>query len=121
MIVPIEGPEVDALLAEFSYYAASRIPASLYPSAVNDTPMVNSVGVKATFVTSASVPDDVVYAITKEVFDNFEAFKALHPAYQVLTPEDMLTGLSAPIHPGALRYYEEAGMIDLINPALILD
>ena len=120
-IVPVEGPEIDALLDEFSYYAASRIPASLYPSAANDTEFVNSVGVKATFVTSANVPDDVVYAITKEVFDNFETFKGLHPAYQVLTPEDMLTGLSAPIHPGALRYYEEAGMVDLINPALILD
>jgi len=121
MIVPIEGPEVDALLAEFSYYAASLIPASLYPSAANTTPTVNSVGVKATFVTSADLDDDIVYAITKEVFDNFEAFKSLHPAYQVLTKEDMLTGLSAPIHPGALRYYEEAGLVDLINPALILD
>lgn len=120
-IVPIEGPEVDALLNEFSYYAASRIPASVYPSAANTTPTVNSVGVKATLVTSANVDDDVVYAITKEVFDNFEDFKALHPAYQVLTKEEMLTGLSAPIHPGALRYYEEAGLVDLINPALILD
>jgi TRAP transporter TAXI family solute receptor len=120
-IVPIEGPQVNALLDQFSYYAASRIPASLYPSAANDEQFVNSVGVKATFVTSANVDDDIVYAMTKEVFDNFEAFKALHPAYQVLTPEDMLTGLSAPIHPGALRYYEEAGLIDLINPALILD
>jgi len=120
-IVPIEGPEVDALLAEFSYYAASLIPASLYPSAANDTPTVPSVGVKATFVTSADLSDDIVYAITKEVFDNFETFKGLHPAYQVLTKENMLTGLSAPIHPGALRYYEEAGLIDLINPALILD
>jgi len=121
MIVPIEGPEVDALLAEFSYYAASLIPASLYPSAANTTPTVNSVGVKATFVTSADLDDDIVYAITKEVFDNFEAFKSLHPAYQVLTKEDMLTGLSAPIHPGALRYYEEAGLVDMINPALNLD
>lgn len=120
-IVPIEGPQVKNLLDEYSYYAASRIPASLYPAAANDTDFVNSVGVKATLITSANVPDDVVYAITKEVFDNFDAFKALHPAYQVLTPEDMLTGLSAPIHPGALRYYKEAGMVDLINPALILD
>jgi hypothetical protein len=120
-IVPIEGPQIRALLDEYSYYAASRIPASAYPSAANDTPFVNSVGVKATLVTSADVSDDVVYAITKEVFDNFETFKGLHPAYQVLTPEDMLTGLSAPIHPGALRYYREAGLVDLINPALILN
>ena len=49
-------------------------------------------GVKATFVTSAKVPDNVVYAVTKEVFENFEAFKKLHPAYQVLTKKGMLEG-----------------------------
>ena len=52
---------------------------SFYPSAANDTRTVNSVGVKATLVTSASLSDDVVYAITKEVLDNFEAFRALRP------------------------------------------
>ena len=118
-VIPIEGPEVDALLDEFSYYASSIVPVSNYPSAANTSPNVPSVGVKATFVTSADVSDDVVYAITKEVFENFDAFKALHPAYQVIEKEDMLTGMSAPLHPGAIRYYEEAGLIDLINPALL--
>jgi TRAP-type uncharacterized transport system substrate-binding protein len=55
--------------------------------------------------------DEVVYAITKEVFDNFEEFRKLHPAYEVLTRESMLEGLSAPIHPGAMKYYKEAGLI----------
>jgi hypothetical protein len=72
---------------------------------------VQTFGVKATFVTSAKVPDKVVYAITKEVFDNFESFKKLHPAYEVLTKENMLEGMSAPIHPGAMKYYKEAGMM----------
>ncbi|MBC7359530.1 MAG: C4-dicarboxylate ABC transporter substrate-binding protein, partial [Desulfacinum sp.] len=53
----------------------------------------------------------VVYAIVKEVFDNLEEFKKLHPAYSVLTRENMLEGLSAPFHPGALKYYKEAGLI----------
>ena len=75
-----------------------------------NTEDVETIGVKATFVTSAKVPDNVVYAITKEVFENFESFKKLHPAYQVLTKEGMLEGLSAPIHPGAMKYYKEAGL-----------
>jgi TRAP transporter TAXI family solute receptor len=120
-IVPIDGPEVGALLDQYSYYAASRIPAAQYPSAANTEAAVNSVGVLATLVTSAKVDDDVVYAITREVFENFEEFKALHPAYSVLEKEDLLAGLSAPIHAGAARYYEEAGLIDLINPALLAD
>ena len=47
----------------------------------------------------------------KEVFENLEAFKKLHPAYSVLTKEGMLEGLSAPLHPGALKYYKEAGLM----------
>lgn len=117
-IVPIEGPGIAELIGELPYYAPAVIPSSLYPQAANESD-VNTVGVKATFVTSADVSEDVVYAITKEVFDNFDEFKSLHPAYQVVTRESMLQGLSAPLHPGAVRYYEEAGLIDLINPDLL--
>ena len=106
--VPITG--VDKLLKKYPYYAKAFIPIKLYPGATN-TKDVETFGVKATFVTSAKVPDRVVYAITKEVFDNFEAFKKLHPAYQVLTKQNMLEGMSAPIHPGAMKYYTEAGLM----------
>lgn len=106
--VPITG--VDNLLKKYPYYAKAMIPIKLYPGATN-TKDVQTFGVKATFVTSAKVPDQVVYAITKEVFDNFEDFKKLHPAYQVLTKQNMLEGMSAPIHPGAMKYYKEAGLM----------
>ena len=53
----------------------------------------------------------MIYAITKELFDNLEEFKKLHPAYEILTKETMLEALSAPIHPGAMKYYKEAGLI----------
>ena len=101
---------IDALLAKYPYYAKATIPVSLYPGAQNDKD-VQTFGVKATLVTSAKVSDDIVYAITKEVFDNFEEFKKLHPAYATLTKETMLEGLSAPIHPGAIKYYKEAGLM----------
>ena len=111
LFVPITGPGIDALIAKYPYYAKTTIPVKgNYPAAANDS-NVESFGVKATFVTSAKVPDNVVYAITKEVFDNFKDFKKLHPAYKVLTKENMLQGLSAPIHPGAMKYYKEAGLM----------
>lgn len=100
---------VDKLLAKYPYYAPAIIPIELYPNADNKED-VQTFGVKATFVTSAKVTDEVVYAITKEVFENFEEFKKLHPAFQVLTKKNMLEGLSAPIHPGAMKYYKEAGL-----------
>ena len=100
---------VEKLLAKYPYYAKAFVPVKLYPGATNKED-VPTFGVKATFVTSAKVPDNVVYAITKEVFDNFDKFKKLHPAYQVLTKKGMLEGLSAPIHPGAMKYYKEVGL-----------
>jgi TRAP transporter TAXI family solute receptor len=106
--VPITN--IESLLEKYPYYAkAITLVTRHYPAAVNDSD-VPTFGVKATFVTSIKVPDKVVYAITKEVFDNFEAFKKLHPAYVGLTKESMLEGLSAPIHPGAMKYYKEVGL-----------
>jgi hypothetical protein len=105
--VPIE--DIAGILEMYPYYAKSIIPIKLYPGASNKSD-INTFGVKATFVTSIDVPDDIVYAITKEVFDNIKTFKKLHPAYETLTRKNMLEGLSAPIHPGAIRYYKEAGL-----------
>jgi TRAP transporter TAXI family solute receptor len=117
-IIPITGPGIDALLQKHPYYAKAVIPAKFYPNAGNQAD-VESIGVKATFVTSSKLDEKIVYAITKEVFDNLEEFKKLHPAYGVLTRENMLQGLSAPIHKGALKYYKEADLIKYINPELI--
>ena len=106
--VPLTG--LDTLLSKYPYYAKAQIPIKLYPGATNQSD-TDTFGVKATFVTSAKVPERVVYAITKEVFDNFEDFKKLHPAYEVLTKQNMLEGMSAQIHPGAMKYFKEAGMM----------
>ena len=107
-IIPIT--DTAALLGQYPYYAPAAIPIKFYPGTDNKTD-VPTFGVKATFVTSSRVPDDMVYAITKEVFENLDQFKKLHPAYEALTPEGMLQGLSAPIHPGAMKYYKEVGLL----------
>jgi len=74
---------------------------------------IKTFGVKATFVTSADVDDDVVYQVVKAVFDNFDRFKRLHPAFENLNEEDMISdGLTAPLHDGAARYYRERGWIE---------
>lgn len=107
--VPITN--VESLLDKYPYYAKAVTQVTkFYPAAANDSD-VETFGVKATFVTSSKVPDNVVYAIVKEVFENFEDFKKLHPAYSGLTKKSMLDGLSAPLHPGAVKYYKEAGLM----------
>lgn len=106
--IPIDN--IEKLLSKYPYYVKSFIPIKLYLGAVNKED-VETFGVKATFVTSAKIPDGIVYAITKEVFENLESFKKLHPTYNNLTKDSMLkNGLTAPIHPGALKYYKEVGL-----------
>ena len=106
-LVPVEGEAIDMLVNDNPFYAKATVPGGMYQGTDSD---VNTFGVKATFVTSADVPDDVVYAVVKAVFDNFDRFKRLHPAFENLTEEDMISdGLSAPLHPGAEKYYKERG------------
>jgi len=119
-IVPISGPAVDKLLKSHPYYAKAEIPVKeFYPMAANTQKDVWTVGVKATVVTSKKEPAKIVYAITKEVFENIDTFKKLHPAFEVLTKKNMLEGLTAPIHRGALKYYKESGLIKYIPKKLI--
>ncbi|MBV7396402.1 TAXI family TRAP transporter solute-binding subunit [Mameliella sediminis] len=109
-LVNVTGEAIDKLIADNPYYAKATIPGGLYKG--NDDP-TTTFGVKATFVTSADVPDDVVYTVVKAVFDNFDRFKGLHPAFASLTEEEMISGgLSAPLHPGAEKYYRERGWIE---------
>jgi TRAP transporter TAXI family solute receptor len=108
-LVNVDGPAIEALINDNPYYAAATIPGGMYAGNDEDT---NTFGVRATFVTSSDVPDDVVYEVVKAVFDNFDRFKGLHPAFANLTPEEMITqGTSAPLHPGAEKYYREQGWL----------
>jgi len=109
-LVPLTGAAVDKLVKENSYFAKATIPGAMYANNPNPT---ETYGVMATLVTSAKVPDDVVYNLVKATFDNFEEFKKLHPAFAGLEPAKMVKdGLSAPLHPGAAKFYTEKGWIN---------
>ena len=106
-IIPVTGPIIDKLIAENPFYSEAIIPGGMYAGTDED---IKTFGVRATFVSSATVPADTIYHVVKAVFDNFDRFKRLHPAFANLTPQDMMVkGLSAPLHEGAVRYYKEKG------------
>ena len=108
-LVSLTGPGIDALVKKSPYYAYATIPGGLYSGNPEPT---KTYGVLATIVTSAKVPADTVYVITKAVFENFDEFKKLHPAFANLDAKNMaVDGLSAPLHEGAARYYKEKGWI----------
>jgi len=109
-LVPLDGPVIDEIVAEHPYYSKSVIPGGLYKGNPDDVP---TFGVAATFVTDSNTDDEVVYQTVKAIFDNFDRFKKLHPAFENLDPQEMVSsGLSAPLHEGAARYYREQGWIE---------
>ena len=100
---------IEKILSTNPYYSKSFIPIELYPRSDNKDD-VETIGVKATFLTSAKVPDDIVYAVTKAVFDDLESLGQYDPVLKSVRKENMLDSLTVPIHPGALRYYREIGL-----------
>jgi len=107
VLVPVTGAEIDMLVSDNDYYRHATIPGGMYRGSDGDT---ETFGVGATFVSSTDVPDEVVYVVVKAVFENFDQFKKLHPAFANLKPEEMIKdGLSAPLHDGAAQYYKEKG------------
>ncbi len=109
VLVEVNGPEVQQLVEENGYYRTATIPGGMYRGNDEDT---ETFGVGATFVTSDAVSEDVVYEVTRAVFENIDQFRSLHPAFENLDPEQMANdGLSAPLHAGAQRYFEEAGLL----------
>ena len=105
-LVHASGAEIEKLIDANPYYREAKIPAGMY----NNDADIDTFGVGATFVSSADVPEEVVYVVVKAVFENFDSFKKLHPAFSNLTEEQMIAdSLSAPLHDGAIKYYKERG------------
>jgi len=108
-LVRVDGPPIDRLLAMHSYYAAYVIPGGMYAGNPDGVP---TIGTQAVLVASSDQPDELTYAVVKAVIENFADFRLLHPALSNLKIKEMVpNGAVIPIHPGALNYYREAGLV----------
>ncbi len=110
VLVNVDNDAIRALVEERDYYRMATIPGGMYRGTDED---VTTFGVGATFVSSDAVSEEVGYQVTRAIFENLDQFTALHPALANLDPAEMVSdGLSAPLHPGAERYFREAGLLD---------
>jgi len=108
-IINVDGKVVDELIAKHPFYAYSLIPGGMYSGNADD---VRTFGVKATFVASSDVDEEIIYQVVKSVFDNFENFKTLHPVFSTLDPKELIKeGNSAPLHKGAEKYFKEKELL----------
>jgi TRAP transporter TAXI family solute receptor len=107
-LIPVEGPEVDKLLGEYKFFSANTVPAETYKG----VPEIKTLAVAAQWVTSAKQPDDLVYNITKSLYSEGtrKALDAGHAKGKQITLENAVTGAGIPFHPGAEKFYKEAGV-----------
>ena len=106
-LVPIDGAVADKLMADCPFYTSYSIPAGTYKGQTED---VTTVTVKATLIVTASASDDDVYNLTKAIFDNVDAIAAENGKGKELSVENATSGMSAPFHAGAAKYYAEKGV-----------
>ena len=109
-LINVQGAKISELINTYPYYKSVTIPGNLYKG--NAVP-TNTFGVGATVVTTSDLSDDVAYQMVKAVFENHDKFAHLHPSFKGLTKPSMVSQyLTAPLHPGALKYYKEIGLIE---------
>ena len=106
VIIPISGSEADSLLAEYPFYSKFTITDDAY-----GIPGADTVAILATLACTEDLDEDLVYEITKALFDNQEALAIAHAKGNELSLESAVQGLSIPLHPGAEKYFKEAGAI----------
>jgi TRAP transporter TAXI family solute receptor len=106
VVIPVP-PEVVAKIGDAAYQPVV-IPANTYEGQTTDVP---TAGVRNILVTHAGVPEDVVYRMTKSMFEHLDQLVAAHAAAKAIKPEGAADNLPLPLHPGAERYYREAGLL----------
>ena len=106
-LVPIDGDIAAKLMESSPYYTTYNVPANTYEGQTAD---VTTVTVKATLIVSTSASEDDVYNITKAIFDNIDAIKGAHAKGAELSLENATSGMTAPFHAGAAKYFAEKGI-----------
>jgi len=108
-IIPVNGKAIDKIVKDNPFYTYTYIPGGMY---IGNNEDIKTIGVKATFVTTKDLDDEIVYQVTKSVFNNFDKFRMLHPVFTILDKESLVTeGNTATIHSGAQKYFKEVGLV----------
>lgn len=107
LIVPIDGPQADALIKKYPFYSKDKVPAGIYKGIDKDVP---TVAVLAILAAKAELAEDTVYRITKAMFENLKTIETAHAKGKEVKLEKALVGMPIPLHPGAEKFYKEKGL-----------
>ena len=108
ILIPVSGPEADAICSKYSFYTQTTIPGNTYKGTNTDTP---ALAIKATLAVSAKLDEDTVYQMTKTLFENLDELGQAHAKGKEVSAQAAVTGVSVPFHPGAEKYFKELGLL----------
>ena len=100
----IKGKKIDHLLKRKSYFTKSFINANLYEGIDHS---IETIATQSIIISSSKISDELVYNFVKIIMENFEEFKNSHRVYSNLTKESLFQGLTAPLHSGVKKYFQE--------------
>lgn len=107
-LLEVDDEHAAKLMEKYPFYTQYSIPGNTYKGVASDA---KTVAVVATFIVSEKLEEDLVYRITKTLFENASDIAAAHPKGAELNPEYSISSISIPIHPGAAKYYKEIGVL----------
>lgn len=107
-VVPVDGPNADKLIEKYPFYAKQSVKAGTYRGNDADVPTVS---VMAMLSARADLEEDIVYVILKAMYENVSQLHEAHAMFKDIAAETGLVGMSIPLHPGAKKYFTEAGII----------
>ena len=108
ILIPVSGPEADAICSKYSFYTQTTIPGNTYKGTNTDTP---ALAIKATLAVSAKLDEDTVYQMTKTLFENLDELGQAHAKGKEVSAQAAVTGVSVPFRPGAEKYFKELGLL----------
>ena len=108
ILIPVGGNEADAICNKYSFYTKTVIPAGTYKGTDTDT---EALAIKATLAVNANLDENTVYEMTKTLFENLDELGSAHAKGKEVSAESAVTGVSVPFHPGAAKYFKEAGVL----------
>jgi len=107
-IVPITGPNADKLMKQFPFYAKDTVPAGVYKGVDKPVP---TIAVMAMMVARADLETDIIYDVLKAIYSDLDQIKKAHAKFKVISLDKALVGMSVPLHPGAKKFFKEAGVL----------
>lgn len=107
VLIPVSGTEADKIVNSYNFYTKTVIPAGTYNGTDTDT---EALAIKATLAVNANLDENIVYEMTKALFENLESLGTAHAKGKEVSAESAVTGVSVPFHPGAIKYFSEKGL-----------